>query len=107
MEKCSQDMWIIVTTSNTMVGSITTRILVSSCERELTVTLIMETSDPNESPPSPLSTVPFPHDPDFVSRDGLLDQIHEKSSIPGSRIVIVGLGGVGLGLSSPKRSVQG
>jgi hypothetical protein len=44
--------------------------------------------------------VPFPHDPDFVSRDGLLDQIHEKSSIPGSRIVLVGLGGVGLGQSS-------
>ncbi|KAJ6060195.1 hypothetical protein N7444_002049 [Penicillium canescens] len=39
----------------------------------------------------PVSTVPFPHDPDFASRD----------SIPGSRIVLVGLGGVGLGQSSP------
>ncbi|OQD74234.1 hypothetical protein PENANT_c182G01300 [Penicillium antarcticum] len=48
-----------------------------------------------EPRPEPLSTVPFPHDPDFVSRDGLLDQIHEKSSIPGSMIVLVGLGGVG------------
>ncbi|OQE08995.1 hypothetical protein PENFLA_c121G01412 [Penicillium flavigenum] len=48
-----------------------------------------------EPRPEPLSTVPFPHDPDFVSRDGLLDQIHEKSSVPGSRIVLVGLGGVG------------
>ncbi|KAJ5720577.1 uncharacterized protein N7483_008511 [Penicillium malachiteum] len=47
-----------------------------------------------EPRPEPLSTVPFPHDPDFVSRDELLDQIHEKSSIP-SRIVLVGLGGVG------------
>ncbi|KAJ5532544.1 hypothetical protein N7494_009096 [Penicillium frequentans] len=55
----------------------------------------METSDPTESPPSPLSTVPFRHDPDFVSRDGLLDQIHEKSSIPGSTIVLYGIGGVG------------
>ncbi|KAL4946533.1 P-loop containing nucleoside triphosphate hydrolase protein [Aspergillus oleicola] len=53
---------------------------------------------PAEQPeprPEPLSTVPFPHDADFVSRDGVLDQIHEKSSIPGSRIVLVGLGGVG------------
>ncbi|KAJ5810113.1 uncharacterized protein N7503_002331 [Penicillium pulvis] len=51
--------------------------------------------DPTESPPSPLSTVPFRHDPDFVSRDGLLDQIHEKSSIPGSTLVLYGIGGVG------------
>lgn len=49
-----------------------------------------------EPRPEPLSTVPFPHDPDFVSRDALLDQIHEKASILGSRIVLVGLGGVGL-----------
>ncbi|KAJ6008357.1 hypothetical protein N7540_012333 [Penicillium herquei] len=52
------------------------------------------TSEQPEPRPEPLSTVPFPHDPDFVSRDELLDQIHEKSSIP-SRIVLVGLGGVG------------
>ncbi|CAI7618642.1 unnamed protein product [Penicillium viridicatum] len=45
--------------------------------------------------PDPLSTVPLPHDPDFVSRDDLLNQIHERSSVPGSRIVLVGLGGVG------------
>ncbi|CAG8083911.1 unnamed protein product [Penicillium salamii] len=48
-----------------------------------------------ETPPSPLSTVPFARDPDFVSRDTLLQQIHEKSSVAGSRIVLVGLGGVG------------
>ncbi|CAG8393850.1 unnamed protein product [Penicillium salamii] len=48
-----------------------------------------------ETPPSPLSTVPFAHDPDFVSRDTLLQQIHKKSSVAGSRIVLVGLGGVG------------
>jgi hypothetical protein len=41
--------------------------------------------------------VPFSHDQDFVSRDALLDQIKEKSSVPGSRIVLVGLGGVGSG----------
>ncbi|CAI7579279.1 unnamed protein product [Penicillium bialowiezense] len=47
-----------------------------------------------ESHPEPLMTVPFPHDPDFVSRDEL-DQLLEKSSIPGSRTALVGLGGVG------------
>ncbi|KAJ6152568.1 hypothetical protein N7497_006887 [Penicillium chrysogenum] len=49
--------------------------------------------DQPEPRPEPLSTVPFPHDPDFVSRDDLLAQIHERSSTPGSRIVLVGLGG--------------
>ncbi|KAJ5532209.1 hypothetical protein N7494_008761 [Penicillium frequentans] len=48
-----------------------------------------------EPRPEPLSTVPFPHDPDFVSRNALLDQIFEKASVPGSRIALVGLGGVG------------
>ncbi|KAJ5900176.1 uncharacterized protein N7473_004246 [Penicillium subrubescens] len=48
-----------------------------------------------ETPPSPLSTIPFHRDPDFVSRDILLHRIHEKSSVPGSRIALVGLGGVG------------
>ncbi|KAL3455044.1 P-loop containing nucleoside triphosphate hydrolase protein [Aspergillus heterothallicus] len=48
-----------------------------------------------ETPPSPLSTVPFARDPDFISRDALLRQIREKSSVPGSRIALVGLGGVG------------
>ncbi|KAJ5979972.1 hypothetical protein N7481_007270 [Penicillium waksmanii] len=48
-----------------------------------------------ETPPTPLSTVPFRRDPDFVSRDSLLDQIHKKVSVPGSRISLVGIGGVG------------
>ncbi|KAI2669860.1 hypothetical protein LCP963914a_9880 [Penicillium roqueforti] len=48
-----------------------------------------------ETPPSPLSTVPFPRDPDFVRRDTLLDQISTKCLPPGSRIALVGLGGVG------------
>jgi len=48
-----------------------------------------------ETPPSPLSTIPFTRDPDFVRRDTLLDQIHEKNSVPGSRIALIGLGGVG------------
>ncbi|KAK9604423.1 hypothetical protein V6Z93_002391 [Aspergillus fumigatus] len=49
----------------------------------------------SETPPSPLSTVPFARDRDFISRDALLCQIWEKSSIPGGRIALVGLGGVG------------
>ncbi|KAJ5633693.1 hypothetical protein N7528_001535 [Penicillium herquei] len=48
-----------------------------------------------ETPPSPGSTVPFQRDPDFVNRDILLRQIDEKTSVPGCRIALVGLGGVG------------
>ncbi|CAI7653282.1 unnamed protein product, partial [Penicillium glandicola] len=48
-----------------------------------------------ETPPTPLSTVPFRRDLDFVCRDSLLDQIDEKISVPGSRIALVGVGGVG------------
>ncbi|OQE15077.1 hypothetical protein PENSTE_c030G02933 [Penicillium steckii] len=51
--------------------------------------------EPSEPRPDPLSTVPFLHDPDFVSRDKLFAQIEEKSSTPGSRVALVGLGGVG------------
>lgn len=51
--------------------------------------------------PDPFSTVPFPHDPDFVRRDALLDQVHEKVSIPDSRIALVALGGVGSGNTGP------
>ncbi|OQD78899.1 hypothetical protein PENANT_c073G06444 [Penicillium antarcticum] len=48
-----------------------------------------------ETPPSPLSTVPFTRDPDFVRRNKLLQWIHDKSSVPGLRIALFGLGGVG------------
>ncbi|CAI7635713.1 unnamed protein product [Penicillium palitans] len=46
-------------------------------------------------PPSPLSTVPFKRDPDFVSRDAIIHQLDKRNSLPGSRTVLVGLGGVG------------
>lgn len=58
--------------------------------------------EPPEARPEPLSTLPFSHDQDFVSRNALLDQIREKSSVPGSRIVLVGLGGVGSGNMGPR-----
>ncbi|CAG8283444.1 unnamed protein product [Penicillium nalgiovense] len=48
-----------------------------------------------ETPPNPLSTVPFARDLDFVNRITLLNQIYGKSLVPGSRIALVGLGGVG------------
>ncbi|KAJ6142476.1 hypothetical protein N7471_001929 [Penicillium samsonianum] len=48
-----------------------------------------------ETPPSPLSTVPFTRDPDFVRRNTLFDQIYRKNSVAGSRIALIGLGGVG------------
>jgi hypothetical protein len=52
-------------------------------------------SERSETRPEPLSTVPFPQDPDFVGRNDILSQIHEKASIAGSRVALVGLGGVG------------
>lgn len=48
-----------------------------------------------EIPPTPLSTVPFRRDSGFVSRNRLLDQIHKQASVPGSRLGLVGIGGVG------------
>ena len=52
-----------------------------------------------DSPPSPSSKIPFPRDPDYVDRRSLLDQIHEKLSMPASRAALVGLGGVGYNLN--------
>jgi hypothetical protein len=54
----------------------------------------------NVSPPPDVSldstfAVPFGRDPDFVDRSTLLDQIHKKCAVPGSRTALVGLGGVG------------
>jgi hypothetical protein len=48
-----------------------------------------------EASPDPLSTVPFPRDPDYVRRDALIEQLHAKLSVPGARVALVGLGGVG------------
>ncbi|KAJ5288687.1 hypothetical protein N7478_001717 [Penicillium angulare] len=51
--------------------------------------------EPQEQQPEPLSTVPFPRDPDFIHRGSLVDHIHEKCSGPESVVVLMGLGGVG------------
>ncbi|KAG9232663.1 P-loop containing nucleoside triphosphate hydrolase protein [Amylocarpus encephaloides] len=47
-----------------------------------------------ETPPNPSIVIPFSRDTDFVER-GVLDQIHQKCAVSGSRIALVGLGGVG------------
>ncbi|KAG4430487.1 hypothetical protein IFR05_014030 [Cadophora sp. M221] len=47
-----------------------------------------------ETPPNPLIVIPFSRDTDFVER-GILDRIHQKCAVSGSRTALVGLGGVG------------
>ncbi|KAH8651580.1 hypothetical protein BGZ60DRAFT_436624 [Tricladium varicosporioides] len=47
-----------------------------------------------ETPPNPSAVIPFSRDTDFVKR-GILDQIHQKCAVLGSRTALVGLGGVG------------
>ncbi|MCJ1386364.1 hypothetical protein MMC17_009490, partial [Xylographa soralifera] len=48
-----------------------------------------------QTPPNPSAIVPFGRDTDFIERGAILDQIHYKCAVPGSRIALVGLGGVG------------
>ncbi|KFY66621.1 hypothetical protein V496_01972 [Pseudogymnoascus sp. VKM F-4515 (FW-2607)] len=48
-----------------------------------------------ETPPTSSIVIPFSRDEDFVERGGLLDQIHQKCAVLGSRTALVGLGGVG------------
>jgi hypothetical protein len=48
-----------------------------------------------ETPPNPSVVIPFSRDTDFVERGTILDQIHQKCVVSGSRTALVGLGGVG------------
>ncbi|KAF2804598.1 putative kinesin [Mytilinidion resinicola] len=48
-----------------------------------------------ETPPDPCAILPFSRDTDFVERGNILDQIHQKCAVPGSRTALVGMGGVG------------
>ncbi|KAF8867326.1 putative kinesin [Acephala macrosclerotiorum] len=48
-----------------------------------------------ETPANPSIVIPFSRDVDFVERGAVLDQIHQKCAISGSRTALVGLGGVG------------
>ncbi|KAJ5273155.1 hypothetical protein N7478_008280 [Penicillium angulare] len=44
---------------------------------------------------NPSFTVPFRRDNDFIVDQKLLDQVSSKLSIPGSRVALAGLGGIG------------
>ncbi|SPO02479.1 uncharacterized protein DNG_05152 [Cephalotrichum gorgonifer] len=48
-----------------------------------------------ETPPQPFASIPFCHDPDFVNREDILDQMDRRYSVPAGRVALVGLGGVG------------
>ncbi|KAF5132805.1 Kinesin light chain [Metarhizium anisopliae] len=48
-----------------------------------------------ETPPQPFASIPFPPDPDFVTRGDILDQVIQRCSQPAGRVALVGLGGVG------------
>ena len=62
------------------------------CPSSYALTRLQE--DRPETPPNPSSTVPFRRNDGFVDRRALLDQVHEKCSIPASRTALVSLGGV-------------
>ncbi|KAJ5590205.1 hypothetical protein N7450_004177 [Penicillium hetheringtonii] len=51
--------------------------------------------DPNEAQ-SPVSTVPFDRDPDFLQRDSICQQVAYICSKPAARLALVGPGGIGL-----------
>ncbi|PQE30876.1 hypothetical protein CJF32_00011333 [Rutstroemia sp. NJR-2017a WRK4] len=53
------------------------------------------TLERSETPPNPSIVIPFSRDTDFVERGTILDQIYQKCAVSGSRIALVGLGGVG------------
>ncbi|KAH8649328.1 hypothetical protein BX600DRAFT_388594 [Xylariales sp. PMI_506] len=45
--------------------------------------------------PHPAAVLPFGRDPDFIERSDILDLLDQKCIRPGSRIALVGLGGIG------------
>ncbi|THV63944.1 hypothetical protein D6D28_10273, partial [Aureobasidium pullulans] len=47
-----------------------------------------------ETPPLPVSTLPFRRDPDFISRPEL-DLLQQRLSYPSARVALFGIGGVG------------
>ncbi|KAI0439763.1 P-loop containing nucleoside triphosphate hydrolase protein [Xylaria telfairii] len=51
--------------------------------------------DRPETPPKPSFNIPFSRDVDFIERGTILNQIHRACRRPGSRVALVGLGGIG------------
>ncbi len=76
----------------------------ASCERISPANIGLERP---ETPPAPFSTIPFSHDPDFVNREDILDQIEKRCSEEAARVALVGLGGVGYEILSPDVSGKG
>lgn len=60
---------------------------------------------PSGSQGKPSCVIPFPRNKDFVVRQGLLDQLGSGTSELGSRLALVGMGGVGYRF--PRRSIRG
>ncbi|KAF2826854.1 hypothetical protein CC86DRAFT_445782 [Ophiobolus disseminans] len=48
-----------------------------------------------ETPPLPSIVIPFARDADFVERGTILEQVCQRCAASGSRVALVGLGGVG------------
>ena len=58
--------------------------------------LVDQSSAPAERPkPQPSNNTPFTRDEDFVARGDVLGRIGKHLETPGSRVALVGLGGVG------------
>jgi hypothetical protein len=56
--------------------------------------VILTVTERPTSPLLPFSNVPFAHDPDYIDRTAISNEIHRKL-VPGARLALVGLGGVG------------
>lgn len=62
---------------------------------------INETLPRAETPPGPSSTILPGSDPNFIDREGLLEDINAHASIQGAWLALVGLGGIGYGIHTP------
>ncbi|KAJ5765679.1 kinesin [Penicillium odoratum] len=52
-------------------------------------------SGDDDSPLNPNVSIPFSRNTQFIADQFILDQLHEKLSVPGSKAALVGMGGVG------------
>ncbi|GLI80274.1 hypothetical protein PoHVEF18_008627 [Penicillium ochrochloron] len=79
---------------STIFGDTNSGVQVGANSGPINANLYSGTERP-ETPPSPLLKVPFRRDPDFLDCGILDNEINQKASVPGSRVALVGLGGVG------------
>ncbi|KAF2720632.1 hypothetical protein K431DRAFT_226002, partial [Polychaeton citri CBS 116435] len=56
--------------------------------------------------PTPSSNIPFRHDPDFIERGNLLQQIQDRLSPHTARVALAGLGGVGKSMLAIEHCIQ-